>query len=107
MGGGWSTFYGGDRNIASYDRCRVNSERVISQRGQRKHKISMMNLKLSISLAWFLGLQHRKREALLLLCSRNIPALPLSRSLSCSFFCSIGIPPDSSPHEDGVLPSLL
>lgn len=60
MEGCWSTFYGRVGNIAAYDRRGLNSKRVISQRGERKYKISMMNLKLSIFLAWFLGLQHRK-----------------------------------------------
>lgn len=52
-----------------------------------------------------LGLQRSKCEALRFHAAEiSLVSLFL---WAVDFFCSIGIPPDSSPHEDGILPSLL
>ena len=105
-GGSRSTFSGGAGNIASHDRRRVNSGRVVSQQGQSKQKISMMNFRFRFFLHSFRTAAHKKCKCFWL-CAAEMSLLALSFSLclrTCFFY---SIPPYSSPHEDGVLPSPL
>ncbi len=109
---GWSTFCGGAGNTASYDRRGVNSKEGNFTVRAEKTQNNDDELETFDFSCMGLGLQHRKWEDVCF-CAAEISLLSMFVCEfvcvrgSCSFFCSIGIPPDSSPHGDGALPSPL
>lgn len=97
-GKGWSAFYGGAVIMILWQTWGELKEGHYTARGETCH-ISMMSLKRVCGFFFLfsctiLGLQHRNVKQCASVQHKYLSSLS---SLCCSFPCSIGIPPDSSP----------